>query len=590
MKTSHPLSCNKERVLEGLAAAPGIAIGTAHRHEHGQVSVPEYRIPATRVEEELERFRQASSQAGRQVDDLLSKAKRLPTAAAEEMGYLLEAYQQMLKGSRLVRGVEARIKSERLNAESAVMREIGEIVEGLAAVDDSYIAARAADISEVGQRLIRALNKSSWKPFEKLAKNAAILADELSPADAALLDPRFVAGLATEVGGMESHTAIMARSLGLPSVLGVSGLLDGVKGNETVIIDGGLGQVIIDPSPETLATYRTLRAQHLRVRRQLAGLSTLPAITKDGEAISLMANLELPNEVPGALQSGAEGVGLLRSEFLFMNRRDLPGEDEQYAVLSQIVSAMKGHPVTIRTLDAGSEKLPGLDSQGLNPALGLRAIRLSLKHPELLEPQLSACLRASAHGPIRILVPMVMAVSEIQAVREAMQRIAKKLKRKRIQVADPLPPLGIMIEIPGAAITADALASHADFFAIGTNDLTMYTLAIDRSDEQVANLYNPLHPAVLRMIQFATEAALRARIPVSVCGEMAGEARLTGLLLGLGIRELSMAPIHLGRVKQRIRAMHLSGAIRRARSIMDQVDSGRISALIDSFNDEIDAG
>jgi phosphotransferase system enzyme I (PtsI) len=587
MKISPP-AAGRERILEGIAAAPGIAIGSAHRHEHGQVHVPEYRVPTTRIDEELERFRLASSQAGRQVDDLLHKAKRLPTAAAEEMGYLLEAYLQMLKGSRLVRGVEVRIKNERINAECAVMREISEIVEGLAAVDDSYLAARAADISEVGSRLIRALNKSAWRPFEQLTKNAAILADELSPADAALLDPNLVVGLATQAGGMESHTAIMARSLGLPSVLGVSGLLDGVKGNETVIIDGGLGQVIIDPSPETLATYRALRAQHLRVRRQLAGLATLPAITKDGESISLMANLELPSEVEGALAAGAEGVGLLRSEFLFMNRANLPGEDEQYESLAGIVKAMRGRQVTIRTLDAGSEKLPGLDSQGLNPALGLRAIRLSLKHSELLEPQLTACLRASAHGPIRILLPMVMTVSEITAVREAMLRIAKKLKRRRIPIADPLPPLGIMIEIPGAAVTADALAAHADFFAIGTNDLTMYTLAIDRSDEQVANLYNPLHPAVLRMIQFSTDAALRARIPVSVCGEMAGEARLTGLLLGLGIRELSMAPIHLGRVKQRIRAMHLSGAIRRARSIMDQVDHGRISALIDSFNDEVD--
>lgn len=588
MKTSQPPP-DRERILEGIAAAPGIAIGVAHRHEHGQVHVPEYRIPSTRIDEELERFRLASSQAGHQVDDLLSKAKRLPTAAAEEMGYLLEAYQQMLKGSRLVRGVEARIKGERINAECAVMREIGEIVEGLAAVDDSYLAARAADISEVGSRLIRALNKSAWRPFEKLSKNAAVLADELSPADAALLDPRLVVGLATEMGGMESHTAIMARSLGIPSVLGVAGLLHDVKGNETVIIDGGLGQVIIDPSPETLATYRQLRAQHLRVRRQLAGLATLPAITKDGETISLMANLELPNEVEGALAAGAMGVGLLRSEFLFMNRSNLPGEDEQYEQMAAIVKAMKGRPVTIRTLDAGSEKLPGLDSQGLNPALGLRAIRLSLKHPYLLEPQIAACLRAGAHGPVRILLPMVMTASEVASVREAMLRIAKKLKRKRIPIADPLPPLGVMIEIPGAAITADSLAAHADFFAIGTNDLTMYTLAIDRSDEQVASLYNPLHPAVLRMIQFATEAALRARIPVSVCGEMAGEARLTGLLLGLGIRELSMAPIHLGRVKQRIRAMNLSGAIRRARSIMDQVEPGRISALIDSFNDEIDA-
>ncbi|MBF0356643.1 MAG: phosphoenolpyruvate--protein phosphotransferase, partial [Alphaproteobacteria bacterium] len=580
MKTSEAKQ-SRERVLDGLAAAPGIAIGTAHRHEHGQLHVPEYRIPAGRLEEELERFSHAARLAARQVDDLLNKARRLPSAAAEEMGYLLEAYLQMLKGSRLVRGVAARIKSERINAESAVMREIGEIVEGLAAVDDSYLAARAADISEVGSRLIRALNKSAWRPFEQLNKNSAVLADELSPADTALLDPKLVVGLATEAGGMESHTAIMARSLGIPSVLGVQGLLEGVKGTETVIIDGGLGRVIIDPSPETLAKYRSLKARYINSRRQLAGLASLPAITRDGETISLLANLELPSEVESVLSAGAEGVGRLRSEFLFMNRTSLPGEGEQYQALAQFVRALKGRPVTIRTLDAGSEKLPGLDSVGLNPALGLRAIRLSLKHPELMEAQLAACLRAGAHGPIRILLPMVMNSSEVIAVREMMTKIAKRLKRRRIPIADPLPPLGVMIEIPGAAVTADALAAQSDFFAIGTNDLTMYTLAIDRSDEAVANLYNPLHPAVLRLIQFSTEAALRARIPVSVCGEMAGEARLTGLLLGLGIRELSMAPIHLGSVKQRIRAMSLSAAIRRTRNIMDQVDSASISGLID---------
>ncbi|TAN46226.1 MAG: phosphoenolpyruvate--protein phosphotransferase [Rhodospirillales bacterium] len=588
MKTSEKPGA-RERVLDGLAAAPGIAIGVAHRHEHGQLHVPEYRIPSGRIEDELTRFSQAASHAGRQVDDLLNKAKRLPTAAAEEMGYLLEAYLQMLKGSRLVRGVESRIKNERINAECAVMREISEIVEGLAAVDDAYLAARAADISEVGSRLIRALNKTSWKPFEKLAKNAAILADELSPADTALLDPQLVAGLAIEAGGMESHTAIMARSLGIPSVLGVQGLLDGVRDGETVIIDGGMGRVIISPSSGTLEKYRDLKARYLRSRRQLAGLAHLPAITKDGETISLQANIELPTEVDSVLSAGAGGVGLLRSEFLFMNRPSLPGEDEQYQVLSGIVKALKGRPVTIRTLDAGSEKLPGLDPVGLNPALGLRAIRLSLKHPELLEPQLAACLRAGAHGPIRILLPMVMNASEVIAVREMMGRIAKRLRRRKVPIADPLPPLGVMIEIPGAAVTADALAAQSDFFAIGTNDLTMYTLAIDRSDEAVANLYNPLHPAVLRLIQFSTEAALRARIPVSVCGEMAGEARLTGLLLGIGIRELSMAPIHLGRVKQRIRAMSLSGAIRRSRNIMDQVDSASISGLIDGFNAEIEA-
>jgi phosphotransferase system enzyme I (PtsI) len=577
-----------ERVFDGLGVAPGIAIGIVHRHEPGQVSVPEYRIAANRIDAEKARFAAAAADAGRQVEDLLTKAKRLPTAAAEEMGYLLEAYTQMLKGSRLVRGVERRITDVRLNAEAAVQKEIAEIVEGLASVDDTYIAARAADIREVGQRLLRALNKTPWRPFTQVPKNAVIVAEELSPADTALLDPSLVAGVAAEMGGTEGHTAIMARSLGLPAVLGVPGLMSVANEGDSVIVDGSLGQVVLNPTHETLALYRSLRTQFLHRRKQLQGLRKLPAVTQDGFNILLHANLELPAEVDSVLSSGASGIGLLRSEFLFMNRQDLPDEEEQYQALRDIVLAMDGRPVTVRTLDAGGEKLPGLSPPGENPALGLRAIRLSLSHRHLLEAQISACIRAAAHGPVRLLLPMITTVDEIEAVRETMVRMNRRLRRRRIPLPEELPPLGVMIEVPGAALSADALARHSDFFSIGTNDLTMYTLAIDRADEQVAHLYNPLHPAVLRLIQFACEAALRARIPVSVCGEMAGDPRYTPLLLGLGIRELSMASINLPRVKQCIRGLNLMEAIRRARTIMDQHDAGRIAALLDEFNSRID--
>jgi phosphotransferase system enzyme I (PtsI) len=289
--------------------------------------------------------------------------------------------------------------------------------------------------------------------------------------------------------------------------------------------------------------------------------------------------------------AGADGIGLLRSEFLFMNRNDVPDEEEQFAALGEMVRGMHGKPVTIRTLDVGGDKLASALGDRIapsaNPALGLRAIRLSLKEPDLLEPQLAAILRAGALGKVRLLLPMIETVDEVKQVREILARVARRLVRKGVAIADPLPPVGAMIEVPGAALSADALARVCDFFAIGTNDLTMYTLAIDRGDEQVAHLYNPLHPAVLRLIQFATEAALRNRIGVSLCGEMAGDPRYTALLLGLGIRELSMSALNLPRVKERVRAMDLSAAQVRAAQIMDQSDAARIAALLDGFNAEI---
>ncbi|MGH7186314.1 MAG: phosphoenolpyruvate--protein phosphotransferase, partial [Pseudomonadota bacterium] len=336
------------------------------------------------------------------------------------------------------------------------------------------------------------------------------------------------------------------------------------------------------------AEYERRQDEYRREQRMLGRLKRVPAVTRDGEAVTLLANLELPRETEAALAAGAEGIGLLRTEYMFMNRKDLPDEEEQYRELKTIVEAMDGRPVVMRTLDIGGDKLAstlgGHLAESANPALGLRAIRLSLKERPLLEAQLGAMLRSSAHGPVRILLPMISSTTEVRQVRQVMATVVRRLKRRKVKIADPPPPLGVMIEVPGAALSADALAQTADFFAIGTNDLTMYTLAIDRSEEQVAHLYNTLHPAVLRLIQFTAEAALRARIPISVCGEIAGDPRYTALLLGLGVRELSMAWPALPRVKRRIRSIDLLAATRRARMIMDQSDSGRIAALLDDFN------
>ena len=577
-----------ERRLPGLGVSPGIAIGPAHITEGGDIPVRESHLPETEIELERGRFAEAVAVSLRQLRKLKVKSSGLPESAAEEVGYLLDAHLAMLSNSRLVRGVDHRIARARINAERAVQLEIDEIGKGFAAMHDAYLAARIEDIRVVGTRLIRNLIKKPYVTYSAMTEGAVILADELTPADTALMDPQRVAGFATVFGGAESHTAIVARALGLPAVLAVPGLLDRARAGDPVVIDGSEGTVIIDPCAATIAEYEARRDAFERERRHLGRLRKLPAVTRDGVEITLEANLELPVELPNALANGAMGLGLVRSEFLYMNRDDLPGEDEQYAIFSALVRGMEGRPVTVRTFDLGGDKIARPLSEHIaepaNPALGLRAIRLSLRHRRLLDPQLGAMLRAASDGPLRILLPMISAAEEIRQVRAALEQVARRLKRRGVQLPKALPPLGVMIEVPGAALAADALAAEADFFAIGTNDLIQYTLAIDRSDEQVAHLYNPLHPAILRLIQFAIEAASRRGMPISICGEMAGEPRFAALLLGLGLRNLSMTPRNIPRVKQRIRNLDMVAATRRARAIMDQSDTARIAALLDDFN------
>lgn len=578
-----------ERVIRGLGVSTGIILGPAHVIESGFHNVPEYLVALGEVDAERMRFADAVAKSIKQLKKLKAKTASLPEEAAEEVNFLLDAHCAILSGSRLVRGVERRIAEERFNAEYAVQAELQAIAKQFADMDDAYLASRIQDIREVGGRLIRNLTDRKFQAFSTLPEGSIIVAEELTPADTALMDPKLVAGFATTLGGAEGHTAIMARSLGIPAVLGVAGLLQGVQSGDRIIVDGSTGRVIVNPGREAMTDYERRRAAQEADREQLKSLIKLPARTRDLVDIGLQANLELPREVDLATGVAADGVGLLRTEFMFMNREDLPGEDEQYALLKTIVEGMGGRPVTLRTIDVGGEKLASsLTShiaESANPALGLRAIRLSLREPKLLEVQLAAMLRAGAHGPTRVLLPMITSVSEVRRVRAIFERVARRLKRRKVRMANPLPPLGVMIEVPGAALAADALAQACDFFAIGTNDLIMYTLAIDRGDEQVAHLFDPLHPAVVRLIQFAAEAALRARIPVSVCGEMAGDPRYTALLIGLGIRELSMAPSKLLAVKRRVRTVDTIAASHRARMMVDQSDSGRIAALLDDFND-----
>jgi len=583
-----PETTRKELRLSGQGVAAGVAIGPAHVVDPGIIDVPKHSIEDAAIDAERARFARAVEQAGGQVEKLKTKARALPEGASEELGFLLEAHRQMLSDSRLVRGVDQRIIEQKINAEAALSEEIGAITQAFEAMEDDYLAARAQDVRDVGARLLRCLMKVPYQAFSDLAPGSVIIAEELTPADTALMDPRRVAGFATALGGAQGHTAIMAGSLGLPAVIGVSGLMGKLRSGDPVIVDGGSGQVIVNPTETTLARYRSRRADLARRQRRLARLRDLPAITRDRVEIALKANIELPGEIESALDAGADGIGLLRTEFMYMNREEPPSEDEQYAFLREIVEGMRGRPVTVRTLDVGSDKLAYSVAahipHSVNPALGLRAIRLSLKVRPLLDAQLAAILRAGAHGPVRVLLPMIGNPAEVRRVREAFDNVVRDLRARRVEIANPPPPLGVMIEVPGAALAADSLARCCDFFSIGTNDLTMYTLAIDRGDEQVAALYDPLHPAVLRLIQFTAEAARRAGISVNLCGEVAGDPRYTPLLLGLGIRELSMSAHSIAIVKQRIRGLSMEEAERRARVIMEQTDSGVIAALLDDFN------
>ena len=455
--TSKPAARRKrsgEYAFDGIAVAAGIAIGPAHVVEPGAFEVPKHAIKAGAVEAERQRFADAVTHAGKQVEKLRAKTRSLPSGAAEELGYLLDAHALMLGGSRLVRGVDHRIARDAINAEAAVADELTEITQAFAEMEDDYLSARVQDVRDVGNRLLRALMKVPLQAFSDLDEGTVIIAEELSPADTALMDPAKVSGFATVLGGPQGHTAIMARSLGLPAVTGITSLVHKVRQGDVVVVDGSAGRVVVNPKAATRAHYKARQAEMVRRQRQLSRLKELPAITRDNIEIALRANLELPGEVQAALNAGAEGVGLVRTEFMYMNREQAPTEDEQYEGLRAIVEAMDGRPVTLRTLDAGSDKLAFslVDhiAESPNPALGLRAIRLSLKVRHLLETQLAAMLRASAHGPLRILLPMISSTAEVRKVREAMDKVVRRLRRRRVAMADSLPPLGVMIEVPAA--------------------------------------------------------------------------------------------------------------------------------------------
>ena len=588
-----------ERRLVGIPACAGVAIGPVFRTTEAAAVVTRHRIHAEDIQAELARLEAAVQQSRKQLLKLRSRVSVLPEESQGEIAPLLDAYLQMLGPSRLIRGARGRVQDRLVSAETAVMEEANALAARLIEVtgtsedapDGAGPQRQADEVREIGRRLVRNLTRAPFRSFADSVPGSILVAEGLRPSDAALIDPTRIAGVATEEGGTDGHTAILLRALGIPSVLGAPGLITGLMPGDLMVLDGADGTILLNPTAPSMANARKAVAAFARDRQRLSRLRRLPAVTLDGEAVDLHANLELPVELPMVAQAGATGIGLLRSEFLFMNRDTVPGEDEQAEVYRTVVETMQGDPVTIRVLDWGGEKeIEALTAAGLvpdlvdaNPALGLRGIRLLLRQPALLEMQMTAILRAASAGPVRVLLPMVTNVAEVRAARVIYQQVAQRLRERGTAMPATLPPLGIMVETPGAALSADALAAEAEFFAIGTNDLCMYALAVDRAETDVADLYDPLHPAMLRLIQLTVEAAGRHRIPVSVCGEMAANPAMTPLLLGLGLRCFSTNASAVPRVKQAVRSTTIDDCQRLTWQVMKQSDAGRTRELIATF-------
>jgi phosphotransferase system enzyme I (PtsI) len=554
--------------IHGLAVSRGIAIGRAVLVASSRADVAHYFVEASGVQSEIQRVRDARNTV---VEEISRLQRDLPADAPHELAALLDVHLMLLQDEQLISGVKGWISERHYNAEWALTTQYEMIARQFDEMEDEYLRERKADLEQVVERVLRAMkgvaspvqlkNQGARKQQKELLHDdkldvpLVLVAHDLSPADMLQFKQSLFAGFATDVGGRTSHTAIVARSMDIPAVVGARSASQLIKQDDWVIIDGDAGVLIVDPSPIILAEYGFKQRQGALERERLNRLRHTPAVTLDGQKIELLANIEMPEDTSGAIQAGAVGVGLFRSEFLFMGRiGNLPDEEEQYLAYRQAIEGMQGLPVTIRTVDIGADKPLERHTKAqeahLNPALGLRAIRWSLADPPMFLTQLRAILRAAAHGQVNLLVPMLAHASEIRQTMSLIDHARATLDNKG-QAYGPV-KLGAMIEIPAAALTLKLFLKYFDFLSIGTNDLIQYTLAIDRADEAVAHLYDPCHPAVLRLVADTIAECNAQGKGISVCGEMAGDANMTRLLLGLGLRSFSMHPSQILSVKQQI--------------------------------------
>lgn len=550
--------------LFGLPVSRGIAIGRAVLVASSRVDVAHYFIDASQIGTEIERLQTARDEVANELGGLQAA---MPGDAPAELSALLDVHLMLLHDEALIGAAAQWIHDRHYNAEWALSAQLEVLARQFDDMENDYLRERKADVEQVVERLLQTLAANdgertgphALRPRDGESDDPLVLvANDVAPADMLQFKGSVFTGFVTDVGGKTSHTAIVARSLDIPAVVGAREASRVIRQDDWVVIDGDAGIVIVDPSPILLDEYRFRQRQSGLERERLSRLRHTPAVTLDGQRVELLANIEMPGDAAAAIEAGAVGVGLFRTEFLFMNRDgDLPGEDEQYEAYRNAVEAMRGLPVTIRTVDIGADK--PLDrmtvkdlrhEHGLNPALGLRAIRWSLSEPSMFRQQLRAILRASAHGPVRLLVPMLAHASEIRGVHDALARAKQQLQESCRPFNEV--PIGAMIEVPAAVLMIDSILDAFDFVSLGTNDLIQYTLAIDRADETVAHLYDPWHPAVLELIQRSIRRARARSKSVSVCGEMAGDPHFTLTLLGMGLRSFSMHPAQIGSVKQQV--------------------------------------
>ena len=571
-----------EKTFNGIGASPGIVIGRAYLLDRRKVVVAEQQpIGDINVKYETTRFKKALELSRSQIEEI---RKRLSRDLGRSHRYILDTHIMLLEDKMLVDGTIKRIKEETLGAEGALRATIDAIARKFDAIEDEYLRERKHDVEQVAERVLRNLMGRKQESLTEIRDEAVIIAHDLAPTDTLMMRKDKVLGFATDAGSRTSHTAILARSLGIPATVGLESITASIRTGDVVILDGIHGIVIVDPDEETFLEYLKRQRRYKYFEQELDKLRDLPAETLDGHRLRLQGNIELPEEVVTVADHGGSGIGLYRTEFLFLNKQSLPTEDQHYQAYRHVVERAVPNEVVIRTLDVGGDKigLPGQFEREPNPVLGLRAIRFCLSKPEIFRIQLRGILRASVHGKLKILYPMISGMTELRETKRIMEEVKQELREEGIPFDESV-AIGVMIEVPSAAMIADLLAREVDFFSVGTNDLIQYTLAIDRSNEHVAYMYEPLDPAVLRLLQRVALAAHEAKIDLAMCGEMAGDPLYAAILLGLGFQVLSMNVAAIPWVKKVIRSVRMQDAVDLADLVMRQPTADQARKTAEAF-------
>jgi len=564
----------------GIPASPGIAIHHAFAHYADSNPLPQYFLHESEIENEWSRYQTAVERASAEIRDL---KKTLGTVSSGKH-QLLDVQLMMLQDPEMNDQIRKMIPETLKNAEWILTEYIARMVEQLESSGDEYLAERSLDFMDVARRITNQLLYRERLSLSRISEEVILVSPNLLPSETIMLDPGKVRGIALDAGGRTSHTAILARSFGIPAVLGLRTITRNIKPDELIVVDGYRGVVIVDPDEDTLIKYRGRLFEQEKRETELVGLRDFPAETTDGKRINLLANIEIPEEVELVLSTNARGVGLFRSEFLFLNPREQPDEDRQFRAYVKVLSAMKGKPVTIRTLDVGGDKLLPMmdDSDESNPLLGWRAIRFCLEEEEIFRIQLRALLRASAFGNLRVMFPLISNAEELDSALQILEEERRDLEASGIPMAKVM-PVGIMIEVPSAALISDILARKADFFSIGTNDLIQYTMAVDRGNEKIASLFQPYHPALWRLIRLTVDNAHAEGIPVAVCGEVAGDPVLAVMLLALGLDDLSMGAYSIPAVKRIIRSISAEEASSALERIMNMATAEEVETYLNGW-------